>query len=115
LKVPNHQNAFIPERKITAYLLSATHPDGSSKALFFTRFGFSLDDWWGFADALLNHIASHHIVEVMTTPFGKKYVVDGPLDTPDGRKPMVRSVWFVAEGETIPQLTTAYPAKRSKR
>lgn len=44
MRLPEYEQAVIPERKITAYLLALTHRDGRSKAVFFMRFGFPLDD-----------------------------------------------------------------------
>jgi hypothetical protein len=43
------------------------------------------------------------------TSFGIKYVIEGPLTTPDGRAPIVRSVWFVETGRDRPRFITAYP------
>lgn len=59
--------------------------------------------------ALRRHAADHEIAKTEETPFGTRYVVEGPLQSPDGCNPMVRVVWFVERGETIPRLTTAYP------
>ncbi len=111
MNVPNAAHAVIPERKITAYLLSLTHRDGRSKAAFFMRFGFAADDWEGLANALRRHAADHELAEQEATPFGISYVVEGTLTTPDGRSPQVRVVWFIATGASIPQLVTAYPLK----
>jgi hypothetical protein len=41
-----------------------------------------------------------------------RYIIDGILITPDGRNPMVRSVWFIETGEITPRFVTAYPAGR---
>lgn len=38
--LPNLDRAIVPERKVTAYLLSETHPEGHSKARFCSRHGF---------------------------------------------------------------------------
>ena len=43
--------------------------------------------------------------------FGVKYVIDGPLQTPDGRNPSVRAIWFVETGEKQPRFVTAYLLK----
>ena len=43
------------------------------------------------------------------TPFGQKFVVEGPLGTPDSRDPAVRAVWFIETGESQPRFVTAYP------
>ena len=40
MKLPNRENAYIPPRKLTEYLLSETHSIGKSKAKFFRAIGF---------------------------------------------------------------------------
>ena len=109
MKLPNVERATVPGRKITHYLLSASHRDGQHKAKFFQRFGFRLEAWEILATALLNHARTHEVVETVPTPFGRNYVIEGPLPTPDGRTPNVRAVWFVANGAETATLATAYP------
>lgn len=41
MKLPNSDKAIIPKDKLTDYLLSETHPVGSSKAKFFRGLGFN--------------------------------------------------------------------------
>jgi hypothetical protein len=101
--------AQVPERKLTAYLLSHSHPAGRSKAAFFLRFGFAADAWRVLADALVRHAARHEVAAVGDSPFGTRYVIDGPIESPNGRDPAVRVVWFIEAGETTPRLVTAYP------
>lgn len=114
MKLPHYEQAVVPERKITAYLLSLTHRDGRSKADFFMRFGFTPDNWRILAEALLRHAADHAVVATEPTAFGTNYVVEGPLLAPDGRSPHVRVVWFIATDERIPTLATAYPLKGAR-
>jgi hypothetical protein len=45
----------------------------------------------------------------METVHGKKYIVDGAIETPSGKTPVVRTVWIVDEGSDVPRLVTAYP------
>jgi hypothetical protein len=40
VRLPNRQQAYVPDTKLTGYLLSLVHPVGRSKARFFRRFGF---------------------------------------------------------------------------
>jgi len=40
---------------------------------------------------------------------GQKYVVDGPITTPAGRMPIVRTVWIIDKGGDSPRFVTAYP------
>jgi hypothetical protein len=43
------------------------------------------------------------------TGFGPRYEVEGKLHAPDGRSPLIRSVWQLDRGEVAPRLITAYP------
>jgi hypothetical protein len=109
LKLPNYQQAIVPQKKITHYLLSLTHPDGKSKANFFLKFGFKSDAWEVMAHAFINHVADHELVKTEPSPFGTRYVIEGQLITPDGRNPFVRSIWFITTEDDTPRLISAYP------
>jgi hypothetical protein len=111
MKLPNAEQAIVTEAKITTYLLMETHPEGGGKSLFFIHFGFSVAQWETFAQALICHAHEHEVVKMEPTRFGTRYVVEGELYTPSGRKPAVRVVWFLRLGETMPRLVTAYPLK----
>lgn len=111
VKLPNVDQAIVPQRKLTEYLLSTTHSSGRSKAAFFARFGFTAATWERFADALRRHARENDVVVAEGTPFGTSYTIDGPLVALDGRRPWVRVVWFIETSEAIPRLVTAYPLK----
>ena len=110
MKLPHAEHARVDREKVTEYLLCASHPDGKSKAEFFTRFGFRLERWAILSEALLLHGTTHDVVSDLTSEYGTRYVVDGPLETPDGRNPRVRTVWIIEKDTTVPRLVTAYPA-----
>jgi hypothetical protein len=78
VKLPNLENAQIPRAKITEYLLSFTHRDGRHKAAFFTRFGFSSNNWEIMSAALLRNAAENEVARIENSPFGERYVVEGP-------------------------------------
>jgi hypothetical protein len=111
VKLPNYQSATVPQEKITGYLLSATHRDGRHKAAFFTSFGFMPDSWQQLAAALLRHAADHEVAKEEDSPFGKRYVIEGIMKAPDGRTPLLRSVWFIETGADTPRFVTAYPLR----
>ncbi len=106
--LPDAERATVDRTKITDYLLSLSHPDGSSKAAFFTRFGFSAEEWEMLAAALKGVGASNPVTDLVESPHGTRYTVDGLLRSPDGRAPRVRTVWIV-NSENPPRLITAYP------
>ena len=101
------QSALVEERKVREYLLSEERIEG--KAAFFTAFGFALARWELLHDALLLHATSHDVALSVENPHGTKYIVEGALQTPDGRNPQVRSVWIINSGTVVPRLVTAYP------
>lgn len=109
MRLPNAEQAEIPEEKIIGDLLSMTHRDGRHQAAFFMAHGFRAEAWEMLTQALRRHAADHEIAKTEQTPFGTRSVVEGPLQTPDGRNPLMRVVWFVERGGTIPRLATAYP------
>ena len=55
MKLPHASKARVERTKVVEYLLSSSHPDGSAKARFFIRFGFSSEKWKIFAQALRKH------------------------------------------------------------
>ena len=107
--LPNVERASVPPAKLTEYLLAPEHPEGWSKAAFFVHFGFLRERPEVLAEALRHHAATCGVVRAEPSPFGTRYLVEGPLPAPDGRAPLVRAVWFVASGSPAPRLVTAYP------
>ena len=109
MQLPNARNAVVPEAKITQYLLNFQHPKGKDKAEFFTRFGFSLAEWQILRDALLTHARVYEVTSTREVYDGTNYSLHGALSTPDGRNPLIRTVWIIREGQNIPSFVTAYP------
>ena len=114
MKVPNLERAIVRPEKITHYLLCETHPVGRHKAKFFMDFGFSAQSWQALEEALRRHARQHEVAHVAATPFGSSYSIDGPLETPDGGAPRVRTVWFVETGQLVPYFVTAHPLEKVK-
>ena len=112
MKLPNAAQALVEREKITEYLLSATHPSGRSKARFFRRFGFSTDSWDELADSLRLQAILNDVAEVEDTEYGLRYNVDGIIEAPDGRSPLVRTVWQFDSDNDYPRLVTAFPHRR---
>jgi hypothetical protein len=109
MKLAKLKAGSIPEEKIVGYLLSATHRDGRHKAAFFLGFGFTASNWQTLAASLLKHAAEHEVSKEESTPFGTRYVVEGTIETPGGRTPRIRSVWFLESDQDAPRFVTAYP------
>ena len=91
-RLPKASLAIVEKHKITEYLLSASRPYGRAEAAFFQSCGFQIDTWQELQAALLKHAQEKAITSSAETPFGKKYIIDGPLSTEDGRNPIVRTI-----------------------
>ena len=109
MKLPNPDKLVVEREKIVDYLLNRGHRYGASKASFFFRFGFQAEKWEQLAQALRCHGRTHQVKKTQETGFGPRYLVEGRLNTPDGRSPRVRSVWQLEPGDVAPRLITAYP------
>lgn len=114
MRLPNAELAIVEREKIVEYLLNARHRYGASKARFFLKFGFEINDWSVFAESLRGHGRRHEVSRVRQTGWGPRYEIDGELNTPDGREPRIRTVWQFDKGQIAPRLITAYPLEAEK-
>ena len=109
MKLPNAHLALVEQEKVTDYLLNFAHRYGASKARFFAGFGFQPEAWEVLAAALREHGQRNEVTRIKRTGFGPRYEVEGVLRVPDNRRPRVRTVWQIDEGQSVPRLITAYP------
>jgi hypothetical protein len=108
-RLPNAEKAIIETEKLRGYILSSTHPVGRFKAVVFRKLGYSSDNWEMFEKCLRDIIVTKDAKEVEESPFGKKFVVEGPIKGKSGRRMHVVTVWVILKGENIPRFITAYP------
>ena len=108
--LPDRNKAYVPPPKLTEYLLSETHAVGKSKAKFFRAFGFDETNVALLEQGLLSIAQTETVAEVVHSPYGTKYIVDGVLETPSGAFVQVRTVWIIEVDDAGPRLVTAYPA-----
>lgn len=112
MMLPNATEARVDREKVVGYLLSLVHPDGRGKAAFFMGLGFRIEEWKTLADALREVAISNPVTREVESRYGRRYTVNGPLRTPNGRTPVVRTVW-ISEPAMAPRLVTAYPLERN--
>ena len=95
--------------KITGYLLNLDHRKGRHKARWFIARGYDPTS----ADLLVSDLFKHgrpsHLVRHEDDAYGRRYVYEGPLETPDGSNPRVRSIWQRPPGDERRFFVTAYP------
>jgi hypothetical protein len=88
----------VPVAKLVGYLLNREHPKGRGKAKFLAQFGFGPDRIEVLAGALIRHLDDHGIAAAAEGDWGLILHAEGPLVTPSGARPMVRTVWIVKPG-----------------
>ena len=109
MKIPNNDQSFVADNKITDYLLNDNHELGRHKADFFKRFGFDPDDVATFKSSLIQHSIERDIENKKDTDFGTKYELKCKIKTPDERNPCIVTVWIIENGQEEPKLVTAFP------
>jgi hypothetical protein len=107
--LPNADRAVIEDAKVRDYLLSATHPIGRFKSVFFVALGFSADRWDLLRDALLELVRTGEAIPGQTSPFGTKFEIRAILSGPLDRQANVVTVWMVSNGQDFPHFVTAHP------
>jgi hypothetical protein len=112
MKLPGNRDAVVQDGKLTAYLLSETHPVGNAKAKYFKSLGYSVANADHLRNDLIAIITSNEVTETIDTSFGTKYLVDGEIISPTGIRARVRTIWIFETGEVYPHLVTAYPINK---
>lgn len=113
MKVPYANLAFIlrikPKDKIENYLLSLINPYTKPRAIYFHSKGFNETNTDLFEIRLLKIIRLNDVAGNEQSIYGKKYIVDGKVQTPVGEHISLRTVWIVDIGKRKPKFVTAYP------
>jgi hypothetical protein len=112
MRLPNAEKAIIERRKLTEYLLSETHPTGRFKAQFFKKLGFEQANVEKFEEWLRSIALNESVTEVVSSPYGVKYIVDAQITIPSAERVRVRTVWIVEWNDDRPRFVTAYPISR---
>ena len=101
----------VEKLKVLDYLLNKEKSRG--KAAFFMKMGFKASYWEVLAQALEIQATSGTVSSIVESPYGTRYTVDGPIETPNMRSsmPNIRTVWIRESDTDEWRLVTAYPLK----
>ena len=75
----------------------------------FRAVGFDAESADDLERSLLAIAQTANVGEVIASPHGIKYVLDGLTQTPSGAVARLRTVWIIETGDDRPRLVTAYP------
>jgi hypothetical protein len=101
----------VPDRKIFGYLLNPDHPIGGPKSRYLAFAGYSVDNAEALRAALIEHGRSGTLSSMIETPYGRKYVVKGPLQNPVGGEFPLTTVW-IRHADGRARFVSAVPGKR---
>ena len=107
--LPDAERAFVDPAKVRDYLLALDHPEGGDKARVFVAAGFSAADWKLLVHQLQRLARLAPSRPGRASPFGRKYEINGIIQSPTGDFMRVRTIWMIHHGEDFPRLITAYP------
>ena len=93
--MPNRENAYVEDSKLYGYLLSETHPIGSFKAAFFSSLGYRIKNAKLLESHLVEIAATGQSHEVIESPCGTKFVIDGTIVAPAGGPVVFRTAWII--------------------
>jgi hypothetical protein len=113
-RLPDCDKAQIEDTKLYNYLLNSSHPDGKSKARFYELIGYTLDKGELLRAELLRLACSGSVVNETINKAGRKFVVIGSINAPNGKTYPLLTVWVVESQPGTapnhePRLITAYP------
>lgn len=115
MKLPNGSNAVVDLQKLTAYALDPEHERGRQKArLFKAMLGMEARDAPGLREALLTAAGNGAAVERGSNGYGTRYMIEFEIEW-NGKRALVRSIWFVRVGEDFPRLISCFPLTEEKR
>jgi hypothetical protein len=109
MMLPNCEQAYIPEPKLTKYLLSETHAVGKAKGKYFRSLGYTEANTDQLAKVLLMIAKSERVSQEVATHYGTKYIVEGNVVTPSRTTARIRTVWVVEPHDKQPRFVMAYP------
>lgn len=106
--LPGHENAVIPEAKISGYALNQAHAVGRHKArVFAAALGITAEHAALLELAIREGIRYQPAVKKHADKHGQRYEVDVPVTGPKGSA-MVRTGWILPKDGEPPRLTSAY-------
>lgn len=105
----NADRAVVDPAKVRDYLLCTGHPVGRFKAALFVSLGYSADRWEVLRNDILALARTESASPGRSSPYGRKFEIDGTLTGPSGRSAAVRTVWIFRPEEQFPRFVTALP------
>ena len=106
--LPNHTNAKVEISKLRDYCLNENHAIGKFKArVFRSALSIGSENADFLKTEILKGLHSFDSVEISSTQYGKRYLVDMIILNFDKRA-KIRTVWIIPYDEENPKLISCY-------
>ena len=106
--LPNGDRAILDVRKLDEYCLSDTHPRGRHKArVFRAALGLRAEDAAWLREVLLDAARTADAQCIAHDDWGDQWRLDVTVAR-GGRTAVVRTMWLVRRGETLPRFVTGW-------
>ncbi len=115
MKLPNAENAIIPEKNLREYCLNSEHAHGQHKAFLFSKLlGITDDNIYILRDMLETALSENEIIRIQPTDHGTIYYIDS-LIVKGERSFILRSLWIILFGEIIPRFVSCYIRRKGSK
>ncbi len=106
--LPHSDKAILDIRKIEDYCLSPSHPRGRHKARVFREaLGLQRSDAAWLRDVLIEAARSNEASQDAVDAWGTHWRLDATIRR-QGKTAVVRTIWIVRTGETVPRFVTCW-------
>ncbi|MCL5977352.1 MAG: hypothetical protein M1147_04375 [Nitrospirae bacterium] len=111
MKLPNSKNAYISSSKLLDIMTALRSGNGcpwDKEQTAESLKPFLVEETYEVLEAL-DEGDPKKIKEVITSPHGVKYLIEGSIQTPTGTYIKLRTIWIIDSGQDYPRFVTAYP------
>lgn len=109
MKLQNRDHVVISREKLLKYILSETHSLGRFKAKYFESMGFNMRNVDALEKCLRSIAKTQQVKDTISSKYGTKYVLEGAVETPNGKTVKLCTVWIIEKEQTRPRFVTTYP------
>jgi len=113
MRLPNYENAVMPEAKFLNYALDPERQPDKAKA-FGLALGYNQSNYKELMENIRKHLSDFPVKEQGESDYGRHYSVLMKLIGANGKEANVRTAWIIDKGEEAPRLTSVYVVERGK-
>ncbi|MEA5421347.1 hypothetical protein VB712_19150 [Spirulina sp. CCNP1310] len=111
MKLPNRDQAIINSNKLVEYVLNVDHDRGGTKAKKLLSYGYHPKQWQRLEWDIRRYHLELDVLQIKETDYGIRYEIQGALMTPIDQPLLIKTIWQIDIGTTIPRFITLFPTR----